>query len=86
MHENLNLQRSSGMEMYSGSMTVDGWGVGCNTSSPPVSVPGPPNYPSCPKKAGMHVRGHAYIRSKRLGKNDVTHKEAKYMSVYVSML
>lgn len=62
------------MEMYSGSTTVDDWGVGCNTSSPPVSVPGPPNYLSCSKEAGMHVRGQAYIRSKRLGKNDVTLK------------
>ena len=58
-------------------------GSGCNPTSllvsiPPCTHPPPPgNYLAHPQGAGMHVRGQASIRSKRVGKNDVTHEEAQ---------
>lgn len=49
---------------------------GCGLQHLPTGlVPHLPNYLSHPKEAGTHVRGQAYIRSKQLGKNDVTHEE-----------
>lgn len=51
MHEDLNLQRSSGREMCVGSITADDWGARCSTS-PPVSVPVPQTTAPTQKRPG----------------------------------
>lgn len=57
--------------------------VGVWAATPPphwsqcLPAPTPRNYLAHPREAGMHVRGQASIRSKRLGKNDITHEEAQ---------
>lgn len=52
MHEDLNSQRSSGRGTCAGSIVAEDWSVGCNTSSPPVSVPVPQTTSPTQKRQG----------------------------------